>query len=346
MNKSLKWGYMPSEYFSKYRKELMGIATIMILIIHSYECRVTYPKIIDIIFSKTFIGVDIFLFVSGLGCMYSLKENNIVKFYVHRIQRIMPYYLPIVMVFAAWKFIAAHGGVIDWILYITTLSFWQKGIGFWYIALLLPLYFATPYIERLYRRFSNPYVVTTVLIIAIFAVGQIFTINDSFEVGRNVDFALKRVPSFFVGMLMGYLSSRNDKFSIFIMLAIAAIVRWPINQLTPFHYVTFALMLMVLVLLIIVLCINKFACINNALKFMGSISLESYLINSMLIEVFKKYNIIGENIDGTFLNEDALVYIFICGLGIFLAYLYHNLITLFYNCFIIAAKKGDYTGSL
>lgn len=335
MKKYLNWGYMSSELFSKYRKELMGIATIMILIIHSYECRVSYPNLLDMIFSKSYIGVDIFLFASGLGCWYSLNKNNkIIKFYVHRIQRILPYYLPIVMAFAIWKFTTQGGGIIDWTLYVTTISFWQKGIGFWYIALLLPLYLITPYIERLYKKFNYPYIITVILIIAIYAIGRIVTLDNSFEIGKHIDFALKRVPSFFIGILIGYLSGHSQKFPFLIMFVVAAIVRWPINQLTPFHYVNFALMLMIVILLTIALSFNKFTPINNALKFMGNISLESYIINGMLIEIFKSYNIISENVEGVNSNKDAIMYLFICVFGVILAYLYHNLILFLYNRFV------------
>ena len=62
--------------FSKYRGVLMGIATIMILIIHSYECNVNYPDVLNGMLKKTYIGVDIFLFVSGLGIWYSLSKND------------------------------------------------------------------------------------------------------------------------------------------------------------------------------------------------------------------------------------------------------------------------------
>ena len=101
-----------------------------------------------------------------------------------------------------------------------------------------------------------------------------------------------------------------------------------------FHYVNFALMLMIVILLTIALSFNKFTPINNALKFMGNISLESYIINGMLIEIFKSYNIISENVEGVNSNKDAIMYLFICVFGVILAYLYHNLILFLYNRFV------------
>ena len=52
------------------KKIIMGIAIIMIMIFH---CNL--PDLnVNIIKSNLFIGVDIFLFVSGLGIAQSLKK--------------------------------------------------------------------------------------------------------------------------------------------------------------------------------------------------------------------------------------------------------------------------------
>ena len=56
---------------SKYRTELMGIATLMIILCHSLGYGCEFPSDIIIhIFDFGNIGVDIFLFCSGLGCFF------------------------------------------------------------------------------------------------------------------------------------------------------------------------------------------------------------------------------------------------------------------------------------
>lgn len=92
--------------FSKYRSELMGVATVLVLIVHSFTCRVSYfPTILNTILSKSLVGVDIFLLLSGLGVYWSLyNDDNGKRFWLRRIERILPIYLPLVSVFALWKF--------------------------------------------------------------------------------------------------------------------------------------------------------------------------------------------------------------------------------------------------
>lgn len=62
------------EFFgiSKHRTALMGIAAIMILLCHSAR-RISMPSAIAYPLSFLNIGVDIFLFLSGMGIYYSLS---------------------------------------------------------------------------------------------------------------------------------------------------------------------------------------------------------------------------------------------------------------------------------
>lgn len=59
---------------SKYRLELMGVATILIFVVHSYDRGVVMPASIKTICALGSLGVDIFLLVSGLGLYYSLSK--------------------------------------------------------------------------------------------------------------------------------------------------------------------------------------------------------------------------------------------------------------------------------
>ena len=84
---------------SKYRREIMGMAIIMIMLCHTtlfFE-----PIIIRKIYYevKTFlkIGVDIFFLLSGLGLYYSFsRDENVGRFYLKRFYRILPTYISII----------------------------------------------------------------------------------------------------------------------------------------------------------------------------------------------------------------------------------------------------------
>lgn len=61
---------------SKYRSELMGVATILIFVVHSYDRGVVMPASIKTICALGSLGVDIFLLVSGFGLWYSLSKTG------------------------------------------------------------------------------------------------------------------------------------------------------------------------------------------------------------------------------------------------------------------------------
>ena len=59
---------------SKYRTTLMGIAAIFIILCHIPQYGVEVHHTLRSILIYGNIGVDIFLFLSGLGCYYSCQS--------------------------------------------------------------------------------------------------------------------------------------------------------------------------------------------------------------------------------------------------------------------------------
>ncbi|SDB68409.1 hypothetical protein SAMN02910263_04176 [Butyrivibrio sp. INlla16] len=66
------------KYISKYRKELMGIAIMLIVISHN---NLDFPWVFHNVNSGIkmlcHVGVDIFFLLSGFGCYYSMKKTAI-----------------------------------------------------------------------------------------------------------------------------------------------------------------------------------------------------------------------------------------------------------------------------
>ena len=60
---------------SFYRNELMGFSTLLILICHAGG-YIHMSSILAYIVSVGNIGVDMFLFLSGMGLWYSLSESD------------------------------------------------------------------------------------------------------------------------------------------------------------------------------------------------------------------------------------------------------------------------------
>lgn len=62
---------------SKYRSQLMGIATLLVIFGHSAGNGVVMPSWMESLCGLASVGVDIFLLVSGLGLWYSLQKSEI-----------------------------------------------------------------------------------------------------------------------------------------------------------------------------------------------------------------------------------------------------------------------------
>ena len=62
---------------SKYRTELMGVATLLVIFGHSAGNGVVMPGWMESLCGLASVGVDIFLLVSGLGLWYSLRSAEL-----------------------------------------------------------------------------------------------------------------------------------------------------------------------------------------------------------------------------------------------------------------------------
>ena len=133
------------ELLSKYRTPLMGIAALMIIAVHSCDYGVQMPNFIQRILMRGYLGVDIFLFLSGIGCYYSLSKNgSCSKWYKKRLVRIFIPYTLIQIPFWAYQISIGEFNIEKQLINFSTIGFWLHHVGAWYVALLIPLYLFTP----------------------------------------------------------------------------------------------------------------------------------------------------------------------------------------------------------
>ena len=80
---------------AKYRGAIMGLAALWILFFHEWQMMITEPgkaaEIESYIKRVGFCGVDIFLFLSGIGLVFAIGKGSILSFYYRRLKRV---YLP------------------------------------------------------------------------------------------------------------------------------------------------------------------------------------------------------------------------------------------------------------
>ena len=109
---------------AKHRKSIMGFAAIYILAFHKYICL--FPQG-NLFFQIEYgikelglSGVDIFLFLSGIGLTYSIGKTSLGIFYYKRIKRII---IPFVLIGIA-------RGLFDRLSFMDILGN-ISGINFW-----------------------------------------------------------------------------------------------------------------------------------------------------------------------------------------------------------------------
>lgn len=73
---------------SKYRTRIMGCAMIAIMLFH--QPFFYSNPLVDFFHLYGFWGVEVFLFVSGFGVVYSLRKNSLKQYYINRFKRLFP----------------------------------------------------------------------------------------------------------------------------------------------------------------------------------------------------------------------------------------------------------------
>lgn len=191
---------------SKSRKEIMGVAILLIMFCHS-TLHIEAPIISQAYhlarqFSK--IGVDLFFLLSGMGLYISFeKDNNVLRFYKKRLIRIVPQYA---MVFICWGIISIGLSLESPLGYIwrySLISFYISGeLVTWFVAAILLLYLLFP---LFYKLFQNSVIYVFGMCALIYGVS--FCLTLAFMEGtpmRLINEAfIVRIPTFLMGMMIG-----------------------------------------------------------------------------------------------------------------------------------------------
>lgn len=274
---------------SRFRGALMGIAMLIIILFH-----------VDLARSDMFfglrrmgnLGVDMFLFLSGIGLWFSwMKTPSYRHFYFRRLIRIYPawliiaclYYLPRLPVHDAASLVNLIGEIgFNW-------NFWlHDELSFWYIPAIMMLYlFAPPYME-LIRRHSVYRWLPVVMIMWCILVEWVTPIHHA--VG-HLEIFWSRVPIFFIGINMGEMVRQKRTIDgqgiwmLIIMFVMTSVSCFFLEQERHGQFPLFVerMLYIPLTITFILICNRGLRrtpkWVNGALAFVGSLSLECYLIH-------------------------------------------------------------------
>ena len=183
----------------------MGMAMLFVILFH-----VGLPRWSDFYGLRRMgnLGVDMFLFLSGVGLWFSWAKRNVersffkdwVAFYTRRLKRIYPVWLIIACLYYIPRVDGVHwvdlfGDIlINW-------DFWlHDELTFWYIPATMMLYiFAPPYMELIRR---HPIYNWLVLVMVMWCI-LVQWVTPIHKAVGHIEIFWSRVPIFFLGINMG-----------------------------------------------------------------------------------------------------------------------------------------------
>ena len=283
----------------KHRTALMGVSMILVFLYHAQSEKLGFMPtgFLGAVWSKFNRAVDVFLFLSAFGLCFSLKKNDIKRFYLNRFKRIIPTWwvvlltLHIIGLFLSSKFfkegfIYPHS--------ITDMFFWYTGLGYffnqcyydWYIPTLLFFYLLIPVINKLSRN-------CVLLIILLFI--PLILLYKEWGYLSYLSISITRIPIFLLGVLF-FKDIEQKKFNLFL---ITCVILWLYIFAFSFFWKVPGviqdgpLLPIFMGLLGFILSFNYSRFIELFLTFVGTISLEFYLIHPFrrpqyLLSIFTK----------------------------------------------------------
>jgi peptidoglycan/LPS O-acetylase OafA/YrhL len=290
-NTSMNWKIKDIELanISRFRGELMGAAMLFIILFH-----VALPRE-DAFFGLRRmgnVGVDMFLFLSGIGLWFSWMKNSSAKhFFIRRYLRIYPTWLIIACLFyiptfqggSTWNWIYLFGEItINW-------GFWlHDELNFWYIPATMMLYLFAPAYMELIRRHPIYRWLPVVMIMWCILVQYVTPIHQA--VG-HLEIFWSRVPIFFIGINMGEMVRQKQTLDgasiwmiwlMFLMTLLASIF---LEQEKHGMFPLFLERMLYIPLTITsILLLNRIfrrspSWFNKGFMFVGALSLECYLLH-------------------------------------------------------------------
>lgn len=328
-------------YLSAYRTELMGIAMIWIVGLHGTEL---YPGVdipqVTALFSRGNIGVDIFLFLSGVGMYFSLsKGSNQKDFLLKRLKRVLIPYLVLSLPYWIYKDIFCLSEPMHFIEDYLLISFWTRGVKTtWYIALIIPLYLIYPLIysiqERVDRSNKTKYFFLAINGILCVVVTNII-INKYFpSFYADTEIALTRIPVFIFGSFVAPFIKEKKKLSFgyiaIIILSIFGMYFWlnykseyPDLAVMIYRYSSFGIGLLVMLISVLLIDLaQRWNIYQDLLTWLGGRTLEMYLIHIFVRRLFIDFGV-GVTVSDL---EQTLLYISLIAISFYLVKISHSML--------------------
>lgn len=185
------------------RSLLMGLAILGVAVFHAPLWFPWWP--VQLIHDSLYCGVDVFVFLSGLGACHSLRRRGAKGYLRQRAERLLPGLFPFLLLWSAvMTFLIPVMDFGEMLGSITLLGWWlgnDKQLN-WYFSGIWLMYLLAPAVYRLFCRRKGTFGLWAVLVAVSIAFGLLWP----FDHHRIL---LSRLPVFFTGMLFGRLEQRE-----------------------------------------------------------------------------------------------------------------------------------------
>jgi len=290
---------------SKYRSQLYGFSILWITLFHVFEInsdKMNYPWVSSLILKNGGIGVDIFLFLSGISLYFSMKKlyakyddldkKKIFKeFYKRRFSKILKVYICVCIPYFIIRYFIF---TLNWMSFVKQIFFCMNKVGmFWFLGCIMLCYFIYPYIYYFMERDQKKiiYILVCVYVLMLF---MILILYPKFY--YRVEILFSRIPIFIIGCLKGekvYNSEEiNTYFLLFMLLLLMTKgpVYYALNHWGYYGHIASlvgrlfrgALGVGTIFFIIIMLPYFENTFINKFLCYVGSFTLEMYVVHIII----------------------------------------------------------------
>lgn len=283
---------------SRFRAEQMGAAMLFVILFHVALDRG------DPFYGLRRcgnVGVDIFLFLSGVGLWFSwVKTPDVLRFYRRRLLRIVPTWIVVATAFYLPDYLGARRfshSIVDFIGDITiNWDFWlHDELTFWYVPAIMALYLVAPWYMRLIQ--SRPVYRWLPLLMVIWCVMVQWVLPIHHAVG-HIEIFWSRVPIFFIGINFGEMVRTRRQLpseAVWLLLVTFLMTFGTCLYLEQVRHGQFPLfverMLYIPFTVCTVLVMNRIfrrtpQWVNRSFRLVGALSLEAYLIHIHFVLVY------------------------------------------------------------
>ncbi len=315
-----------SGLLSRQRSCLSGLAAILILCVHSCMFLgddTPAERLASAVFHYGSIGVPIFGFLGGVGLYYSLiKRPRLRDFYKRRFRRVFLPFLCIAGIWYAYEFLISDFDILSFFCAVSTLGFWTGRATMWYIAMLLPVYLLFPFYSRWLEKGKRGPKTAAVIALVFLLMAAVYHSDPSLYLRMHLVF--RTLALMLCGYYLGERVMKNDGLSVLwavvpVVVSVAyrvifGVFHWA--RYEPLSSFSFAFLALPISLALSAL-FERMGSRTAALKSLGTVTLESYIWNRVLINLQQTIS----SRSAFFRDRRFLIYVLLIPVGILLSYL-------------------------